>query len=77
VTTRYTTLIPLLAVYVALISCHCAQAVTYQITRLTDNTFTDGGPQISGNNVVWQATNAGDKEIFLYNGVTVTQAHQQ
>ena len=45
------------------------------ITQLTDNSFYDSDPQISGNNVVWQGTDPidWDGEIFYYNGSTITQ----
>ncbi|MCK4885897.1 MAG: hypothetical protein KAS96_00850, partial [Planctomycetes bacterium] len=38
-------------------------------TQITDNSYEDQGPQVSGSNVVWR----GAEEIFFYDGITTTQ----
>jgi beta propeller repeat protein len=41
--------------------------------QLTNNTYSESAPQISGSNVVWYGHDGNDYEIFLYNGSTTTQ----
>ena len=45
----------------------------YDIIQLTDNDIDDRFAEISGNNVVWEANDGNDNEIFLYDGDTVSQ----
>ncbi|GAF86379.1 unnamed protein product, partial [marine sediment metagenome] len=42
-------------------------------TRLSENNYAAGSPQVSGSNVVWQGYNGDDSEIFLYDGTSTTQ----
>jgi len=43
-------------------------------TGLTDNTYMDNAPRISGSNVVWEASVDGeDSEVLLYDGVSTTR----
>jgi hypothetical protein len=42
-------------------------------TRLTNNSYHDLYPQISGNNVVWSGYDGTDYEIYFYNGTSTTQ----
>ena len=44
-----------------------------EIQQLSDNTYHDGDPDISGSNVVWEGENGDDTEIFLYDGSMVIQ----
>ncbi|NEQ20539.1 MAG: hypothetical protein F6K28_15130 [Microcoleus sp. SIO2G3] len=43
------------------------------IIQLTNNSFYDPVPRISGNNIVWTGGFNNDAEIFLYNGSNTTQ----
>ncbi len=40
----------------------------WRITQLTNNSFDDRYPQISGTNVVWEGDDGNDVEIVFYNG---------
>ena len=40
------------------------------VTQLTDNSYDDREPQVSGTNVVWEGYDGDEREIFLYNGAT-------
>ncbi|MHC4445016.1 MAG: TolB family protein, partial [Planctomycetota bacterium] len=42
-------------------------------TQLTNNSYGDYFPQVSGSNVVWQGYDGNDYEIFLYDGTSTTQ----
>lgn len=50
-----------------------ALGITFQTTQLTNNSFNDTQPRISGNNIVWQQHDGNDLEIFLYNGTNTIQ----
>ena len=43
------------------------------IIQLTDNSYSDVGSKISGNNIVWQRWDGNDSEIYYYNGSSITQ----
>jgi hypothetical protein len=46
----------------------------YTITRLTDNNYADGSPNINNHGqVVWFGFDGHDYEIFLYDGVQISQ----
>ncbi len=46
----------------------------YTITRLTDNNYVDGSPNINNHGqVVWSGFDGHDYEIFLYDGVQIIQ----
>ncbi len=54
----------------------CSPAIAlppYQIIQVTDNSYDDYYPQISGNNVVWQGSDGIDDEIFFWDGSSMTQ----
>jgi len=50
-----------------------AEAVTYQITRLTDNDGRDSDVRVEGDNIVWSSEVDDDYQILLYDGATTTQ----
>ena len=46
----------------------------YTITRLTDNNYVDGSPNINNHGqVVWSGFDGHDYEIFLYDGTNIIQ----
>ncbi len=49
-----------------------AVSANWFTTQLTDDSYADYLPQVSGNNVVWYGSDGSDNEIFFYNGSTVT-----
>lgn len=49
-----------------------ASAAVPTTTQVTDNSYYDWYPQISGNNVVWWGSDGSDDEIFFYDGSTIT-----
>ena len=48
---------------------------SWPVTQLTDNSYDDFYPQVSGSNVVWHGFggSGGTGEVFLYNGSDTTQ----
>ena len=50
-----------------------ARAIPMQIIQLTNNSHDDRDPQVSGSNVVWSGSDGHDREIFLYEGDSITQ----
>lgn len=59
----------------ALASINVSQAkeVSYTTIQLTNNSFDDLSPKISGSKVVWQGGEYDNYEIFFYNGKNTTQ----
>ena len=52
-----------------------ALAIDFDINPLTNNSFLDFNPQISGTNIVWESPgdpNSSDREIQFYDGNTIT-----
>jgi len=70
---------PLLLVGVAYVVCAAdtLEAATWTTTRITDNSYPDYMPHVSGGNVVWYGYPHGmelkDTEIYLYDGANITQ----
>ncbi len=65
----------ILTIAVALTTlCICAivnaAAPEWSIIQITDNSYADGEPQISGANVVWLGHDGNDYEIFFYDAST-------
>jgi beta propeller repeat protein len=44
-----------------------------QIVRLTHNNLNESNPQVSGQNIVWQAHDGNDTEVYFYDGSQVVQ----
>ncbi len=55
------------------LTCHAYGSIDYQIVQLTNNSYSDVNPQISGNNVVWTGRIDGHSQIFFWDGTSVTQ----
>ena len=45
----------------------------YTVTQITNNNFNDLDARLSGNNIVWVASDGNDPEIFFYNGTETIQ----
>jgi len=45
----------------------------YKIAQITDNSFDDLSPKISGSNIVWYGSDGTDNEIYLYDGTSTIQ----
>jgi len=45
----------------------------YKITQITDNSFDDLSPKISGSNIVWYGSDGTDHEIYLFDGTSTIQ----
>jgi hypothetical protein len=58
---------------VLFITVSMCSAVTYTVTRLTDNTYDEFGQQVSGSYAVWYERSVynGPTEVYLYDGSTV------
>ena len=63
---------PIFLIAIILVLLMAATVVNAGAKRITDNTYGDYNPQIDGNNVVWEGNTAGSRQIFMYNGSTVT-----
>ncbi len=55
-----------LASVLLLAVCHVVCGSAWTVTQITNNSYDDQGPTISGNNIAWQARG----DIFLYDGST-------
>ncbi|NIP22419.1 MAG: hypothetical protein GWN67_20170, partial [Phycisphaerae bacterium] len=54
----------------------CSSAIAlppYQIIKVTDNSYDDSNPRISGNNIVWKGSDGNDTEIFFWDGSSIIQ----
>ena len=62
-------------VLVVAVFATAAPAADWTVTQLTNNSYYDGNPQVSGNNVVWggSAGSGGTNEIFFYNGTATSR----
>ena len=61
--------ISLLATGLLLLAAPSVCGSAWTITQITDNTYDDQAPNVSGSNIVWQARG----DIYLYDGITTTQ----
>jgi hypothetical protein len=63
----------LISMTMLFITVSVGSAVTYTVTRLTDNTYDESGLGISGSYAVWSqiSVNNGPTEVYLYDGSTV------
>ena len=49
------------------------EAKSWITTRLTNNSYYDTAPQVSGEYIVWAGSDGQDQEIFLYDGTSILQ----